>query len=99
MTPALLVSLDSCSSPTDNILLCYEGLLDDIMQGSRHQNPNLCTYADIKAKQEHADLKFLGIKVQSILKKLHKMGLILGYHATALSQGVELVELTLNEFL
>jgi hypothetical protein len=37
--------------------------------------------------------------VWSISKQLLKMSLILGHCTTALSQGVELVELTLNEFL
>jgi hypothetical protein len=69
------------------------------MQGLRHQNPNLCTNVDIKAKHELVDLKFLGIQVQSILKQLHKMGLILGHRSAALSQGIEIVELMLNKFL
>ena len=86
-------------TPADKLLLFYEGLLDDIMQGSRHQNPNLCMNVDIKAKQEPLDLKFIGIQVRSISKKLHKMSLALGHRTTALSQGVELVEMTLNEFL
>jgi hypothetical protein len=36
-------------------------LLDNIMQGLRNHNPNLCMNADIKAKHEILDLKFLGI--------------------------------------
>jgi hypothetical protein len=86
-------------NPADKLLLYYEGLLDDIMQGLRHQNPNLCTNDDIKAKHEPTDLKFLGIQVRSIPKKLHKMGLALRHHIYTLWQGVELVEQTLNEFL
>ena len=69
------------------------------MQGLRHQNPNLCMYANIKAKQEPVDLNFLSIQVQSIPKKLHKMSLILGHYTDALLQSVELVELMLNDFL
>jgi hypothetical protein len=83
----------------DKLLLYYEGVLDNIMQGPRHQNPNLCTNVDIKAKQEPVDLKFLVIQVQSIPKKLHKMGLVLGHRTTTMSQGIELVELMLSEFL
>jgi hypothetical protein len=86
-------------NPTDKILLWYEGILNDIMQGLRHQNPNLCMNVDIKAKQEPVDLKFLGIQVQSILKKLHKIGLVLRHCTSTLSQGVELIEMTLNKFL
>jgi hypothetical protein len=60
-------------TPADKLLLCYEGLLDNIMQGLRHQNPNLCTQAAIKAEHEPVDLKFLSVKVQSIPEQLHKM--------------------------
>jgi hypothetical protein len=73
--------------------------MDDIMQGLRHHNPNLCMNVDIKDKQEPVDLKFLNIQVQSIPKQLHKMGLILRHHMSSLSQGVELIELMLNEIL
>jgi hypothetical protein len=66
------------------------------MQGLRHLNPNLCTYANVKAKQEPVDLNFLSIQVWSISKKLHKMGLVLRHCMTALSQGIELVEMMLN---
>jgi hypothetical protein len=53
---------------------------------------------DIKAKHEPLDLKFLGIHVWSI-PKLHKIGLILRHFTTTLSQGIELIELALNELL
>jgi hypothetical protein len=69
------------------------------MQGLRHHNPNLFMNADIKANQEPVDLKFLSIQVQSIPKQLHEMGLVLGNRTVTLSQGVELIEMTLNEFL
>ena len=52
MTPALLVSLESCSEPADKFLHFYEVLLNDIMQGLRHLNPNLFTNVDIKDKHE-----------------------------------------------
>ena len=48
---------------TDKILLYYEGLLDNIMQSLRHQNPNLGTYAIVKAKHDPVDLTFLSIKM------------------------------------
>jgi hypothetical protein len=69
------------------------------MQGLRHPNSNLCTNVDIKEKQEPVDLKFIGIQVCIILKRLHKMGLKLGHHTVALSQGIELIEMMLNDFL
>jgi hypothetical protein len=72
--------------------------LDNIVQGLRHQNPNLFTKDEIKSKHEPIDLKFLGIQVWSIPKQLHKMGHVLGHRTTALLQGVELIELILNEF-
>jgi hypothetical protein len=99
MTPTLWSRWSPTLNPTDKLLLWYEGLLDDIMKGLRHQNPNLCTIADIKAKHEPVDLKFLGIQVWIIPKQLHKKSLILRNRMTTLSQGVELVELMLNEFL
>jgi hypothetical protein len=73
--------------------------MDNIMQGLRHLNPNLCVNVDIKTKHEPVDLKFLDIQVQSIPKHLHKMGLVLGHRTTSLSQGIELIQLMLNEFL
>jgi hypothetical protein len=40
------------------------------------------------------DHKFLSIKVWRIQKKLHKKEIVLRHRATTLSQGIELVELT-----
>jgi hypothetical protein len=71
-------------TPTDKLLLCYEGLLDGIVQGLRHQNPNLCTQASIKAEHESVDLNFLYVKVWSILEKIHKTGLVLEHRTTSL---------------
>jgi hypothetical protein len=54
---------------------------------------------DVKAEHKLVDLELLGVQMWSIPKKLHEMGLILGHRMTTLSQGVELIELVLNEFL
>jgi hypothetical protein len=59
--------------------------VDDIMQGLRQQNIDLCMYVAVKVGHEPVDLKFLSVKVCSILEKLHKMGLILENHTTTLS--------------
>jgi hypothetical protein len=69
------------------------------MQGLRHQNPHLFMNLDINVEHELVDLTFLGIQVWSIPKQLHEKGLILGHRKATLSQGIELVELMLNEFL
>ena len=58
--------------------------MDDIMQGIRHQNPNLFTYASIKDEQKLVDLKFLSIKMQITPEQLHKMGLILEHRRATL---------------
>ena len=54
---------------------------------------------DVKVEHELVDLKFLGIQVWSILKQLYKIGLVIGHRTNSLSQGIELIELVLNEFL
>jgi hypothetical protein len=71
-------------TPIDKILLWYEGLLDDIMQGLRHQNPNLFMQAIVKAEHELVDFKFLSVKLRRIPEQLHKMGSVLGNHTTSL---------------
>jgi hypothetical protein len=73
--------------------------MDNIMQGLRHQNPHLWKIPDIKAEQELVELKFLSIQVQIISKQIHETSLILGHRRTTLSQGVEVIDLALNEFL
>jgi hypothetical protein len=55
--------------------------------------------ADIKVEYELIDLKLLGVHMQSIPKQLHETVLVIEHCTTALSQGVELIELALNEFL
>ena len=50
-------------TPTDKLLLCYEVLLDNIVQGLRHKDPNLCMHVIIKAKHKPIDLEFLYVKV------------------------------------
>ena len=64
-------------TPADK-LLGYEGLLDCVVQGLRHQDPNLCTQIAVKAKHEPIDLELLSVQVRSIPEKLHKMCLVLG---------------------
>jgi hypothetical protein len=51
-----------------------------------------------KAKQELVDLQLLGVQMWRIPKELHETGLILWHNTTALSEGLELIKLTLNEF-
>ena len=72
--------------------------MDHVVQGLRHQDPNLFMQAVVKAKNEPVDLEILSVKVQSIPKKLHKMNLVLWHHKVTLSQGIELIEMTFNEF-
>jgi hypothetical protein len=53
----------------------------------------------VKAEHKLVDLELLGVQMWSIPKKLHESGLILDHCTTTLSQGIELIELELNEFL
>jgi hypothetical protein len=55
--------------------------------------------ADIKVEHKLVDLELLSVHMWSIPKQLHESGLTLGHHTTTLSEGIELIELVLNEFL